>query len=120
LGIAYVKLGVLAMNKDQSPLGRWQTRFSLERESSVKYVGLARDEEKTRTRGTVRTRLPWQLREAISAFKDALRIDEDYSKARLNLAAAYIAGNQIDNANAMLAKVDAKGGVTAGDIELIR
>ena len=120
LGIAYTKLGVLAMNKEQSPLGRWQTRFSLERESSVKYVGLARDDEESRTRGTVRARLPWQLREAIAAFKDALQLDEGYSKARLNLAAAYLAGNQIDNANAMLAKVDAKGGVSAGDIELIR
>jgi tetratricopeptide (TPR) repeat protein len=123
LGIAYTKLGVLAMANDGasgSPLGRWQTRFSLERESSVKYVGLARDEEVTRTRGTDKNRLPWQLREAISAFKDALAIDENYNKARLNLAAAYIAGNQLDNANAMLGKLSASGGVTEGDIELIR
>ncbi|HEY5950395.1 MAG TPA: tetratricopeptide repeat protein [Kofleriaceae bacterium] len=120
LGIAYTKLGVLAMNKDESPFGRWQTRFSLERESSVKYVGLARDEEQTRTRGTDKTRLPWQLREAIAAFKDALATDEGYNKARLNLAAAYLAGNQLDNANAMLAKVSASGGVSEGDIELIR
>lgn len=120
LGIAYTKLGVLAMNKDESPFGRWQTRLSLERESSVKYVGLARDEEQTRTRGTEKTRLPWQLREAIAAFKDALQIDEGYSKARLNLAAVYLAAGQLDNAGAMLAKVEAKGGVTEGDIELIR
>ncbi|HEX5058761.1 MAG TPA: M48 family metalloprotease [Kofleriaceae bacterium] len=120
LGIAYTKLGVLAMNKDESPLGRWQSRFSLERESSVKYVNLARDEEKTSTRGTEKNRMPWQLREAIAAFKDGLAIDEGYNKARLNLAAAYIAGNQIDNANAMIAKVSASGGVTDGDIELIR
>ncbi|HEY5924994.1 MAG TPA: tetratricopeptide repeat protein [Kofleriaceae bacterium] len=120
LGITYTKLGVLAMN-NESPLGRWQTRFSLERDSSVKYVGLARDaEEKTKTRGTDKTRLPWQLREAIAAFKDALAADEGYHKARLNLAAAYIAGNQLDNAKAMLDKVEAKGGVTEGDIELIR
>lgn len=120
LGIAYTRLGVLAMNKDESPLGRWQTRFSLERESSVKYVGLARDEEQTKTRGTEKTRLPWQLREAIAAFKDALQLDEGYNKARLNLATAYIAGSQFDNAKAMLDKVEAKGDVTDGDIELIR
>src|SRR5205085_12155184 len=30
LGIAYTKLGVLAMTKTDTPLGRWQTRFSLE------------------------------------------------------------------------------------------
>jgi tetratricopeptide (TPR) repeat protein len=108
------------MNKDESPLGRWQSRFSLERESSVKYVNLAREDEKTSTRGTEKNRMPWQLREAIAAFKDGLAIDEGYNKARLNLAAAYIAGNQLDNANAMLAKVEAKGGVADGDIELIR
>lgn len=120
LGIAYAKLGVLAMNKDDSPLGRWQTRFSLERQSAIKYVNLARDEERTATRGTVKTRIPWQLREAIAAFKDALATDEDYSKARLNLAAAYIAANQLDNANAMLDKVDAKSGVSPGEIQLLR
>jgi predicted Zn-dependent protease len=120
LGIAYTKLGVLAMNKDDSPLGRWQTRFSLERESAVKYVNLAREEQKTSTRGTEKARIPWQLREAFASFKDALQLDENYSKARLNLAAAYLAANQLDNANSMLGKVDAKGGVTEGDIELIR
>ena len=118
LGIAYTKLGVLAMSAD-SPLTRWQTRFSLERSSAVNYVGLTRDEE-SRTRGGDKARLPQQLREAIAAFKEALALDETYSKARLNLAAAYIAANQLDNASAMLAKVEVRGDVTAGDIDLIR
>ena len=119
LGVAYTKLGVLATRGD-SPLGRWQTRFSLERSSAVNYVGLARDEEDGRTRGADKARLPWQLREAIAAFKEALARDETYSKARLNLAAAYIAAGQLDNAGAMLAKVDVRGEVAAGDIDLIR
>lgn len=119
LGIAYTKLGVLAMSAD-SPLARWQTRFSLERASAVAYVGLARDEEAGRTRGGDKARLPPPLREAIAAFKEALSLDENYSKARLNLAAAYLAAGQLDNANAMLAKVEARGDVTAGDIDLIR
>ena len=119
LGVAYTKLGVLAMGAD-SPLSRWQTRFSLERASAVSYVGLARDESDSRTRGGDKARLPPQLREAIAAFKEALALDETYSKARLNLAAAYLAANQVDNANAMLAKVEVRGDVTAGDIELIR
>lgn len=120
LGVAYTKLGVLAMAGD-SPLTRWQTRFSLERSSAVNYVGLARDGDDARTRGAGdRARLPWQLREAIAAFKEALALDETYSKARLNLAAAYIAANQLDNADAMLAKVEVRGDVTAGDIDLIR
>ncbi len=120
MGVAYTKLGVLAMNKSDSPLGRWQTRFSLERDSAVKYVNLARNDEKTSTRGTEKNRIPWQLREAIASYKEALALDENYSKARLNLAAAYIAAGQIDNANGAIGKVDAKAGVTTGDIELIK
>lgn len=119
LGIAYAKIGVLAMSKE-SPLGRWQTRYSVERDSAMKYVNLARDEETTATRGTVKVRIPWQLREAIAAYKEALAADENYGKARLNLAAAYVAANQLDNARAMLEKLDAKQGVAAADIELIR
>ncbi|MBS1119748.1 MAG: Zn-dependent protease [Deltaproteobacteria bacterium] len=120
LGIAYTKLGVLAMTAQDSPLGRWQTRFSLERDSAVKYVGLARPDDSSKTRGTDKARIPWQLREAIAALKEALATDETYSKARLNLASAYVAANQLDNASAMLAKVEPKQGVTDGDVELIR
>ena len=118
LGVAYTKLGVLALG-GESPLSRWQTRVSLERSSAVSYVGLARDEE-TRTRGSDKARMPQQLREAIAAFKEALALDETYSKARLNLAAAYLAAGQRDNANAMLAKVEPRGDITAADIDLIR
>jgi predicted Zn-dependent protease len=120
LGIAYAKLGVLAMNRNDSPLGRWQTRFSMERESAAKYVGLLRDEEKSRTRGTDKARLPSQLRDAIASFKEALAADENYGKARLNLATAYLAANQVENATATLAKIDAKGGVATADVDLIR
>ena len=121
LGIAYAKLGVLAMSSTDSPLLRWQTRFSMERESAVKYHGLARDEEKGSERGmTDKVRIPWQLRESISQFKEAIAIDEDYAKARLNLAAAYLAANQLDNARDTLAKCEPKDGLNAGDIELIR
>jgi tetratricopeptide (TPR) repeat protein len=51
LGVAYTKLGVLAMDRNDSPLGRWQTRFSLERESSVKYADLVGDEGARHSRG---------------------------------------------------------------------
>jgi tetratricopeptide (TPR) repeat protein len=120
LGVAYAKIGVLAMDRGDSPLGRWQTRFSLERESAVKYVGLARDEETSRTRGGDKARLPSQLREAIASFKEALAVDETYGKARLNLATAYLAANQVDNASATLAKIDPHAGVAASDVDLIR
>jgi len=120
LGVAYTKLGVLAMDRDDSPLGRWQTRFSLERESSVKYASLVRDEGTTHARGIDRSRLPSQLRDGIASFKEALAIDEDYNKARLNLASAYLAANQIDSANATLAKIEPRPDVTSGDVDLIR
>jgi predicted Zn-dependent protease len=121
LGIAYAKLGVLAMSAQDSPLLRWQTRFSLERDSAVKYRGLARDDDKESQRGaTDKVRMPWQLRESIAQFKEAVATDESYAKARLNLATAYLAANQLDNARDTLAKVEPKGGITAGEIELIR
>ena len=121
LGIAYAKIGVLAMTAQDTPLGRWQSRFSLERESAVKYAGLVREEGGGTHRGaTEKARIPWQLREAIAQFKEALAVDENYSKARLNLAMAYLAANQLDNAKDALAKADAKGGVTQGEIELVR
>lgn len=121
LGIAYAKLGVLAMTASDTPLGRWQTRFSLERESAVKYAGLVKEEEKTMSRGAPGSaRIPWQLREALSQFKEAIAADENYAKARLNLATAYVAANQLDNANDALAKAEAKGGIAAGDIALVR
>jgi tetratricopeptide (TPR) repeat protein len=117
LGVAYTKLGV-AMS-DTSPLSRWQTRFSLERSAAVSYVGLTR-EAPGRTRGGDKARMPQQLREAIAAFKEALALDESYSKARLNLAAAYLAADQRANADAMLAKVEVRPDLTAADIDLIR
>jgi tetratricopeptide (TPR) repeat protein len=118
LGVAYTKLGVLAMSAT-SPLSRWQTRFSLERSAAVSYVGLTR-EDASRTRGGEKVRMPQQLREAIAAFKEALALDETYSKARLNLAAAYLAADQRANADAMLAKVEVRPDVAAADIDLIR
>jgi predicted Zn-dependent protease len=122
LGVAYTKIGVLAM--PESPLTRWQSRYSVERESAVQYKGLARDEAAApggTTRGAVdKVRIPWQLREGISQLKEAVASDENYAKARLNLASAYLAANQLDNATMALDKVQAKEGLVAGDIELIR
>lgn len=125
LGVVYTKLGVLEMTKSDTPLARWQTRFSLERDSAVKYAGLARESdnaEKAQTRGGPggAARLPWQLREAMSQFKEALAADENYPKARINLALAYVAANQLDNAKDALSKVEQRQGVVAGDIELVR
>jgi predicted Zn-dependent protease len=121
LGIAYAKLGVLAMSAQDSPLLRWQSKFSMERDSALKYKGLSRGEGNDGERGaTEKARLPWQLREAVSLFKEALATDEDYARARVNLVAAYIAANQLDNARDALAKAEAKGGVASGDIELLR
>jgi predicted Zn-dependent protease len=114
LGVAYTRLGVLAMGKDATPLGRWQSRYSLERDTAAKYKGLIGNEERA-TRGTVKSRIPWQLREAIASYKEALAADEGYTKARYNLALAYVAANQLDNAKDALAKLPADA-----DTELVR
>lgn len=123
LGIVYAKLGVLALGKADSPLGKWRTRFSIEKQSASKYVGLAREEE-SGTRGAPpgggKARMPWQLREAISMFKEALANNETYSKARLNLATAYLAGDRLDEAAETINAAKPGRGVTAGDIEIVR
>lgn len=122
LGIAYAKLGVLALGKSDTPLGRWRTRFSIERSSASQYVGLVRDEsDDGATRGGAgKVRMPWQLRESITLFKEALSSDEGYGKARLNLATAYLAGGRLDEATATLAKLTAGRGVSAGEIDGLR
>jgi predicted Zn-dependent protease len=122
LGIAYTKLGVLALGKGDSPLGKWRTRFSIEKQSASKYVGLAREEKERETRGAPggKARLPWQLREAISMFKEALANNETYSKARLNLATAYLAGSRLDEAAEAIALARPGRGVSVGDIEIVR
>ncbi len=122
LGIVYAKLGVLALSKSDTPLGRWRTRFSIERQSASKYVGLAREEQDSATRsgGGGKARMPWQLREAIAMFKEALAGSEGYSKARMNLATAYLAGNRLEEAGDAIAKALPGRGVSAGDLEIVR
>lgn len=121
LGVVYAKLGVLALGKSETPLGRWRTRFSIEKQSAAKYVGLARDEEESGTRGGGgKVRMPWQLREAISMFKEALAGSEGYSKARVNLATAYLAGGRLDEAGEAIALAKPGRGISVGDIEVVR
>lgn len=122
LGVVYSKLGVLALGKADSPLGKWRTRFSIEKQSASKYVGLAREEDESGTRGGPggKARMPWQLREAIAMFKEALANNESYGKARLNLATAYLAGGRLDEAGEAIALAKPAKGVSTGDIEIVR
>jgi tetratricopeptide (TPR) repeat protein len=122
LGIALAKLGVLGMTAQDSPLGRWQTRFSLERDAALKYVGLVRDDDGGGTRGAggKKPRLPWQLKEAIATFKEALAEDETYARAAFNLAGALLAAGKLDEAEEALGKVKAGSGVTSGEVDLLR
>ncbi|MBP6628446.1 MAG: tetratricopeptide repeat protein [Kofleriaceae bacterium] len=123
LGVAHAKLGVLAMNAKDLPLGRWQTRWSLERDSAARYAGLVDDGDnavKTRGSGDKKGRLNWQLREAIGLFKEALALDENYGKARLGLAGTYLAAGNLDDADDTLAKAAGATGVKTGEVELVR
>jgi predicted Zn-dependent protease len=121
LGVVHAKLGVLALGKSESPLGKWRTRFSIEKQSASQYKGLSREEPDGLTRGSKeRARLPWQLREAISLFKEALSTDETYAKARLNLALAYLAGGRLDEAAEAVAAARSGRGVTEAELALVR
>lgn len=116
LGIAYAKLGVMRMASAGSPLSRWQTRFSIEREQAMKYVSVEREDE-GRTRGgrsapgakQKASPVPWQLREAIAAFEEALKIDPRYGKARMNLALVHLALGKPADAERRLAGMAPSG-----------
>ncbi len=115
LGIAYAKLGVMSLASGAgSPLLRWQTRFSVERDAAIKYVSVQRDEEEPRTRGGEAKKkkapaIPWQLREATAAFEEALHIDSRYGKAQLNLALVQLALGRTEEAHRRLVAMKVSG-----------
>jgi predicted Zn-dependent protease len=118
LGIAYAKLGVMRLSVTGTPLLRWQTRFSIEREQALKYVSVEReDAEEGRTRGggprqdkkAGPAQVPWQMREAQGAFDEALKIDRNYVKARLNLALVQLALSRPADAEQRLAALKSSG-----------
>jgi tetratricopeptide (TPR) repeat protein len=120
LGIAYAKLGLMAMADGESPLLRWRTRFSIEHDQALEYRGLVRDEEST-TRGADKAKkrgpsIPWQMREARSVFEEALALDPGYLKARLNLAMLDLALGKAADADRHLDKVK----VASGEADLLR
>jgi thioredoxin-like negative regulator of GroEL len=114
LGIAYAKLGVMSLAQSGgSPLLSWQTRFSVERNAAIKYRTLQRDEDEPRTRGGApggkKRSVPWQLREAIAAFDEALHIDPRYGRAQLNMALVQLALGKSADAHRRLAALPASG-----------
>ncbi len=114
LGIAYAKLGVMSLASGAgSPLLRWQTRFSVERDAAIKYVSVQRDEEEPRTRGGDAKKkapaIPWQLREATAAFEEALHVNSRYGKAQLNLALVQLALGKSEEAHRRLASMPVSG-----------
>ncbi|HKE17481.1 MAG TPA: M48 family metalloprotease [Kofleriaceae bacterium] len=113
LGIAYAKLGVMSMARSGgSPLLGWQTRFSVERNAALRYRSLQRDEDEPRTRGggaPKKPAVPWQLREAMAAFDEALHIDSRYGKAQLNMALVQLALGRSADAHRRLAALAPSG-----------
>jgi tetratricopeptide repeat protein len=123
LGIAYAKVGLIAMADGDSPLHRWQTRFSVEHDQAVEYRSLARDEEREAPGGTrgakgakKKIAVPWQMREARSVFEESIGMDGGYLKARLNLAMVDIALGKLADADAQLDRVK----VASGEADLLR
>ncbi len=123
LGIAWAKVGLIAMADEDSPLHRWQTRFSVEHDQAIEYRSLARDEDKEApggTRGASKAKkgiaVPWQMREARSVFEEALALDGAYLKARLNLAMVHLALGKLVDADSQLDRVK----VASGEADLLR
>jgi predicted Zn-dependent protease len=116
LGSAYAKLGVLALAGKQSPLHLWQTRFSLEKESALKYRAVVRGGG---TRGGAKVKVPKELTRAMALFRDALKRDPSYDRARANLATTYLAVGEIKKASSELGRVRARG-FEAGQLALLR
>lgn len=102
MGIAYAKIGVVGQTG--SPLQRWQTPFSIERETALKYAGLAA-ESGGKTRGGGNSGGTWQLRQAMLLFQEALGKDPDYRRASINLAITHIALGAPDKAVEILVKL---------------
>lgn len=131
MGVANAKLGLIAMAERGSPLHRWNTRFSIERESALAYVSVVRDDaEKEAPGGGSATRgrrkaggppLPRELKRALALFGEALEQDPGYARARLNLAATQIAAEEWAKADKSLGQIG-KGarGAAWGDVLILR
>ena len=111
MAVAHARLGLFSLGKGDSPLHRWQTELSVERDSALAYVAVAKGKAAPGggTRGARKDDIPKDLREAVSLFKEALERDAHYSRARENLAAAYIAMGQLDKAKSELDRIKGRG-----------
>ncbi len=114
LGAAYARLGMLELAKKESPLHSWQTPFSLEKESALRYTPV--------TSGGTRggdSQMPGDLKRAIGLFKEALKRDPRYSKAKANLASAYLLTGDLDKARQALEGVSGAA-LEQGELALVR
>jgi predicted Zn-dependent protease len=113
LGKAYARLGVFELGRRDSPLLRWQTDLSVEREQALAYVAVAGEAGDGRTRGQAGRdeRVPWQLERAADHFRQAIAKDPRYARAHLNLAATYLAVGDGERAEGALRALpeDAEG-----------
>ena len=123
LGIAYAKVGVLALSKSRvSPLNRWRTGFSVERDLALAYVNL-KGEKKRATRGEgggAVVRIPWQLTQAIDVFERAVKLYPKYVRPKVNLATTYLAVGRLDDATEALKGLTAGPHVSAAELANLR
>ncbi len=103
LGIAYAKRGMLSYAGNGSPLERWQSQFSVEKQSALKYRSVQRKrKESAQTRGSAKTRVPRDLTRALKLFSDALKRDPHYVTAIANKATTEIAIGKLGSAEKTL------------------
>ncbi|MCG8424059.1 MAG: M48 family metalloprotease, partial [Proteobacteria bacterium] len=120
LGVVRAKLGIFALARSEagqsssaptaSPLHRWQTDLSVEQKSAIEYVSVVQRGADTRSRPGGVGGMPKNLRHAVSLFKDALKRDPGYLRARLNLAAVYIAMGNMEKASRELDRLESRRG----------
>jgi predicted Zn-dependent protease len=118
LGITYLKLGLLKLGSQDSPLKRWQSPLSIEETLALQFVAVRK---KIRESASKRTRsrsdrspsyapkprpIPYEIKQAIRVLKKAVRRYPNYTKARLNLAAAYLSAREKKRAATTLAEVE--------------
>jgi predicted Zn-dependent protease len=119
LGVAHAKLGILELTGTESPLFLWQTGLSVEKESKLAYRGVQRESSTRGARARRKADVPRDLATAIKIFESALERDRNYGKAAANLAAVYLAVNDIGKADKILRKVRT-GRFEAGELALLR
>jgi predicted Zn-dependent protease len=122
LGLAYAKTGLLQMGNQASPLNRWQSSFSVEKNLAMKFVAVRKKATKRSAgeAGPKKVRVPWELKKAIDILAKAYKDHPHYARSGFNLAAAQLAAGQVKQAGKSLDKVASSRTLDPGSVTNLR